>query len=285
NKRGEAPDVLRREVDALRAREQALRDELADLDLQMRALDLEEAAVLADAQLLCSLEDVFSRNYNEYISEVQLFLDDRDSVSATMERATRQLETLRRSHSLNDAFHIWFDGHFGTINGARLGRLPAVQVPWEEVYAAFGYAATLIERLCGMMQFQLREYSIQPNGSFTRLVRRDDKASYELNNSKDYSFLRLFSFRKFDQAQIALLACLQEVLSFIAAADSNFTIPYSIVGDTIGGISVRLSSTAEDRWTAAMKYFLIDLKWALAWTISRSHQGQQQQQQQQQSKP
>lgn len=29
---------------------------------------------------------------------------------------------------LNDAFPIWYDGEFGTINNFRLGRLPKVQV-------------------------------------------------------------------------------------------------------------------------------------------------------------
>ena len=39
-----------------------------------------------------------------------------------------------------DAFHIWTDGAFGTINGFRLGRLPNVVVEWDEINAAFGLA-------------------------------------------------------------------------------------------------------------------------------------------------
>jgi beclin 1 len=27
---------------------------------------------------------------------------------------------------LTDAYHIWYEGHFGTINGLRMGRLPSL---------------------------------------------------------------------------------------------------------------------------------------------------------------
>jgi hypothetical protein len=35
---------------------------------------------------------------------------------------------LKKTNLYNDAFHIWHDGHFGTINGFRLGDLPSRQV-------------------------------------------------------------------------------------------------------------------------------------------------------------
>ena len=47
---------------------------------------------------------------------------------AKIEVAQSQLEMLKRTNVLNDAFHIWHDGDFGTINNFRLGRLPNVPV-------------------------------------------------------------------------------------------------------------------------------------------------------------
>jgi beclin 1 len=37
-------------------------------------------------------------------------------------------QMLKKTNLYNDAFHIWHDGHFGTINGFRLGDLPSRQV-------------------------------------------------------------------------------------------------------------------------------------------------------------
>ena len=47
------------------------------------------------------------------------------------------LEKLEQTDVLNDIFHIWHDGHFGTINEYRLGRLPSQQVEWNEINAGF----------------------------------------------------------------------------------------------------------------------------------------------------
>lgn len=44
-----------------------------------------------------------------------------------------QLAELQISHPLVAMFRIWFDGHFGTINGHRLGHLPSQSVQWIEV--------------------------------------------------------------------------------------------------------------------------------------------------------
>jgi len=39
-----------------------------------------------------------------------------------------QLDQLVKLNPFNSTFHIWYSGHFGTINGLRLGRLPNVPV-------------------------------------------------------------------------------------------------------------------------------------------------------------
>jgi len=38
------------------------------------------------------------------------------------------LDMLKQTNLYNDAFYIWHDGHFGTINGLRLGTLPTQPV-------------------------------------------------------------------------------------------------------------------------------------------------------------
>lgn len=50
------------------------------------------------------------------------------SVENEVKYAEAQLDRLTKMNAFNSAFHIWHNGHFGTINGFRLGRLPNVPV-------------------------------------------------------------------------------------------------------------------------------------------------------------
>ena len=77
-----------------------------------------------------------------------------------------QLDKLKRSNVLSQSFHIWLSGHFATINGFRLGRLPSVPVEWAEINAAWGQTALLLASLAkvvGPDPFQ--KYQIVPYGS------------------------------------------------------------------------------------------------------------------------
>jgi hypothetical protein len=57
-----------------------------------------------------------------------LYQEERDAILAKLEVNQTQLEQLKHTYVLNDAFHIWHDGDFGTINNFRLGRLPKIPV-------------------------------------------------------------------------------------------------------------------------------------------------------------
>jgi beclin 1 len=74
--------------------------------------------------------------------------------------ATEQLERLKRANVFDDAFHIHFDGHFGTINGLRLGTLPSQKVEWTEINAALGQACLLLAALARRCGFKFTKYDI-----------------------------------------------------------------------------------------------------------------------------
>lgn len=78
---------------------------------------------------------------------------------------------LKQTNLYNDAFYIWHDGHFGTINGLRLGTLPTqpvklklrrvkkkpdrfFQVPWSEINAAWGQAVLLLYTLAKRLNYK-----------------------------------------------------------------------------------------------------------------------------------
>ena len=69
--------------------------------------------------------------------------------------AQGQLDKLKKTNVFNAAFHIWHSGHFGTINGFRLGRLPSVPVDWNELNTAWGQTVLLLHSLARNIQLQL----------------------------------------------------------------------------------------------------------------------------------
>ena len=55
---------------------------------------------------------------------MQEFTDENNAVAHKYKGACMQLENLKKTNVFNDVFHIWHDGHFGTINNFRCARQP-----------------------------------------------------------------------------------------------------------------------------------------------------------------
>lgn len=137
------------------------------------------------------------------------------------------IERLKKCNVLNDAFHIWHDGPFGTINGFRLGRLPDIPVDWGEINAALGQACLLLHVLAERSRFNFHIYHLVPLGNFSRVEKHgDDKAIYELYGSGEFQISRLFWNRRFDQGLVAFLNCIQQLGEFAQQKDSSFKLPY-----------------------------------------------------------
>ena len=50
-----------------------------------------------------------------------------------------------------------------------------------------------------------------------------------------------------------------------AGVSPQFDLPYAVDGDKVGDLSIKSSIGRDSRWTKALKYLLVDLKWCLAW--------------------
>jgi len=199
--------------------------------------------------------------------------DDVASLRMRAAVASVHLDLLRRTHVFNDAFHIWHDGPFGTISGFRLGRTTAVPVDWPEINAAWGQVCLLLHTLAHVASFTYSGYSLLPLGSTSRVRDNARGGTYDLFGP--VSGLNLLSAQRFDRAQAGVLACVQELGAFAASRDvaagaaQPFAMPYAIDGDRVGGRSVRFSLNSDDKWTAALKLMLTDLKLLLAWASAR----------------
>lgn len=70
--------------------------------------------------------------------------DEFRSLDCRQRYISNQMEKLKKTDVFSATFHIWHTGHFATINGFRLGRLPSAPVEWSEINAAWGQTALLL---------------------------------------------------------------------------------------------------------------------------------------------
>lgn len=197
------------------------------------------------------------------------FFNEMHSIQLKTQETKRQLDRLRKTNMYNDAFRIWHDGSFGTINGLRFGRLPQCHVEWSEINAAAGQALFLLDTLARKMNFTFRTFRLHPAGSFSKIERFDgDAATYELYGTSDLTGM-LFWNRRFDHALVAFLNCILQLGDFAEAQDPKFRLPYRINKDKIGDVSVKLQFSSDETWTKALKYTLINLKWLIGFVSHR----------------
>uniref|UniRef100_A0A7S2EJK0 Atg6 BARA domain-containing protein n=1 Tax=Ditylum brightwellii TaxID=49249 RepID=A0A7S2EJK0_9STRA len=170
----------------------------------------------------------------------------------------------------------------------------AFKVPWPEINAALGLSALLLDTLqkkphSGIV-FQTHE--IMPLGIATKIGVKPDNnnkkgantAWYNLFYSEEsYSAFQFFTKRNFNVALNGLLKCLQDASEVVVSADKALVLPHEITSTSrgemiIGGLPISYfangggsgSGSTEkegERWTRALKYFLTDLKWVVAYTV------------------
>ncbi|CAM9522129.1 unnamed protein product [Scytosiphon promiscuus] len=229
------------------------------------------AEVWRERELLARTRAELARCRADLLAQ-RIFLDARRSDIAEARQNCKsrkvlyseQLVSAMRMGALNDCFHIWHQGPFGTINGFRVGRLNAHMVDWQEVNAGVGQAAIVLVTVAMAMGVEFSKYLIAPCGSFTKIARSEDgRVLYSLHTDESFS---LFPRRNFNFALKAFLHCLGEVGDHVQEHDPTLRLPYHIKEKegTVGGLPVALGSSYED-WTRALKYMLTDLKWIAAW--------------------
>jgi len=248
--------------------EAELRAELtkaADLRLELDDLRGERLGLEAESNDLDARESAYWDDFNDFKLALERHVDERDSLVVSVEQTGRQLERLRRTNVFNDAFHVWFDGPFGTVNGFRLGRLPNVAVEWDEINAAWGMTCLLLSTMANAVKLEFTQYTLQPMGSFSKVLDKKGNA-YEL-----YGPVNILSSHKYDRAMAGFLHCLHEFGTFAnesdvaAGVNPPFELPYAIDGDKIDGRKIAFPFNRYERWTAALKIMLTDLKTCLAW--------------------
>lgn len=143
----------------------------------------------------------------------------------------------------------------------RLGRCVEYPVEWSEINAGLGYSVLLLQVLSEKLDFSFRNYRLCPLGSFSKIEKinavGEDEASYELYGYGDSHISRLFWNRRFDNALIAFLNCIQQIGEHSESVDSKFKLPYRINKDKIGEVSIKHHLNQDELWTKGIKIFVI----------------------------
>lgn len=180
----------------------------AEAEAESRAQNTEHQAMAGQLRLL---ELSYWHRHAELRLQTQAFENESASIVLRTDLAAEQLLRLKRAHVLNEAFHVWHEGQFGTINGFRLGRLPSQPVDWPELNAALGQMCLLVDVLGRRLGMVWKTWRPVPCGSFSRLEDIRESISYELFGSSELSLGRLFWYRRFDRAMLALLDCIRQL--------------------------------------------------------------------------
>ncbi|ORY80329.1 autophagy protein Apg6-domain-containing protein [Protomyces lactucae-debilis] len=255
---------------------------------ELKAAEREHAEVLAElAQLqresaqLDEEEAQFWLHRNQKLAELAQAQNEQESVHVRYEHDARQLEKLQRTNVYNDVFCIGHDGHFGTINGLRLGRLPGHPVDWTEINAAWGLTLLLLQTMASKLEFEFRGYRLHPMGSTSTIEKIEPAGGnllgsassgsgvtkstvLELFGSTEVNPLRYFHRGSFDRAMVAFLECLRQLCEFVETQDASLESPYKIEKDKIRDACIRTAFNHDEDWTKALKLCLTNCKWILA---------------------
>lgn len=117
---------------------------------QMEELELDRVALQQDELSLWS-------ELNELQLEQAAFHEIRDMAIATIDTAETKVASAKYLNILNDIFTIGHNGPFGTINQFRLGQTVPPSIEWNEINAALGECALLLQTLAGILGFEFSE--------------------------------------------------------------------------------------------------------------------------------
>jgi len=263
---------LESELGQLQQEEQQLMTDLEQLKLEHCQIDKELEEQTKQREKLEREEDQYWKQYSKHKQELLAAEDEYRSLDCQLRYAQSQLDKLKKTNAFNATFHIWHSGHFATINGFRLGRLPSVPVDWNEINTAWGQTVLLLASLTRKIGLELSRYKLVPYGNYSYIKVLADDKDLPLYGSGGF---RLIWDTKFDAGMVAFLDCLQQFKEEVEKGGSPYCLPYEMdkgkIKDSQSGASysVKMQFNSEEQWTKAMKYMLTNLKWGLAWVTSK----------------
>ena len=97
-----------------------------------------------------------------------------------------EMEKFLKINVLNDAFFLWYNGPYGTINNFRLGNLSVKVVDWLEINTALGQMALALSTVALRLpkeKFLFTKYMLYPLGSQTKVYKVTDAMIKQMYHS------------------------------------------------------------------------------------------------------
>ena len=262
---------LQTEVAVLLGEKERLAGEVESISRSIEGQASSREALRLRAAAMEAKEEQFWTEHNKYQLQQREYQEQVETLSAGIAYADAQLS--RRINVADEVFHIWRDGEFGTINTFRWGRLPSHPVDWNEINAAWGEAAELLYAIAGRFGVEhgrFRRFRLLPCGCASKIQVIETGEFFELFGSSDLSFGRSPWYQRFDFAMTCFLRCLRELGTIVRHRDPSFPdFRISDDGESIGQLSIRMTSNTDENWTKALMYLLQNLKFLLAWATRR----------------
>ena len=101
----------------LKRREREAQSALKELESERLQLDKEIQVAESELKQLDVCEQQFWQEVNQFEVELSDYQNELESINLKYEQASKRLNALTKTNLYNDAFRIWHDGLFGTING------------------------------------------------------------------------------------------------------------------------------------------------------------------------
>ncbi|CAN8008878.1 hypothetical protein HPB47_005817 [Ixodes persulcatus] len=266
-------EQLDEEVRQLELKQNELLGKIEEIEAERAEVEKQRRTFAEELERLQVQEDRYWRDYSDIKRQLLLCEDDHVSVEGQLRYAQAQLDKLVKTNVFNATFHIWHDGHFGTINNFRLGRLPNVPVEWSEINVAWGQTVLLLHSLAKKINLTFERYRLVPYGNHSYLECLEDRSrELPLHFAGGFKFLW---DTKFDQAMVAFLDCLQQFKEDVERGNPGFCLPYRMDKGKIEDVktgqscSIKIQFNSEEQWTKALKFMLTNLKWGLAWVSAQ----------------
>lgn len=252
-----------------------LENKLSKLAIDKERLKLEFEQLEMESFRMNEFEEMFFCDANDFWYSIENLSMQHSAVRQKIREISSHLDMMKTTNVFDDAFHISHDGHFGTINGLRLGRLPSVAVEWEEINTGLGQCVLLLDVLaqrCKSKNFKFKTYELYPMGSFSYIKEKNKSNKSNAMEHHMYGSTGLFGYKQCDKALECFLQCIKQFADWMHSQDDKFQIRYKIhkkheIGDGKKEkyVSIRFAGNTEENWTQALKYMVIDLKYLLAW--------------------
>nr|CAG4641604.1 EOG090X048D [Eurycercus lamellatus] len=276
-------EALEKELANLQLEENQLKTELKELAEKKEAVEKEIEEEKKEKVLVEEDEEKYWKLYSSHHHQQYQALDEQMSLECQLQFIQSNLDRLKQTNAFNATFHLWHSGHFGTVNGLRMGRLPSVPVDWTEINAAWGQVTILLSALARKVNLVFNRYKLVPFGSQSYITDTVENKVLPLYGSGGFRWGFLWD-AKFDAGMVAFLDCLQQFQLKVEGSQNsesdagrlNFQFPYRMEHGRIEDratrkwYSIKIQLNSEEQWTKALKFMITNLKWGVAWMAAQS---------------